>query len=207
VRARLSIVVAVLALIGGVVVLLSQRAPQRTGLNGVPPVVYVYTLQPRQTACQFAVIPPGTRSVGLFTGTYGLPGPPLRVVLAGTGIETLSAGGYKGAETRIAIPEVRRRTRTEVCLTNRGLGPLALAGVIGGAGIPSTLDGRKTIDPLQLIFYGPTSSYWARGPVVASRVGLLSFGGTGGWLFWCLVALMLAVAASAVALIARQVRE
>ena len=206
-RARLSIAVAVLALIGGVIVVLSQRAPQRTGLNGVPPVTYVYTLQAHQTACQFAVVPAGTRSVEFFTGTYNVPGPPLRLLLRGTGIETSAAGGYKAAELRIATPEIRRSTSTHVCLTNRGPGPLALAGSVRGDGIPSTLDGHKTVDPLQLIFYGPTSSYWSRGPVAASRIGLTPAGGTGSWLFWCLVALMLAVAASAIALIAREVRE
>jgi hypothetical protein len=198
--------VAVLALIVGVVVVLSERAPQRTGINAVTPSEYIYTIQTHQTACQFAVIPAGTRGVGFFTGTYSLPGPPLRLELRGAHVDVGVPPGYGGAELRIAIPEVVHRTNANVCLTNLGQGPLALAGTPRGA-LGSTFDGTQVEQPLQLRFYGPTSSWWSRGPVVASRVGLLAFGGTGSWLFWFLVALMLAVAVTAVALIAREVRE
>jgi hypothetical protein len=206
VRARISIAVALLALAAGVIVLLSQRAPQRTGINGVPPGEYVYTIGADQTACQPSVVPAGTRYVAFFTGTYGLPGPPLRLELRGAHVDVRAPGGYPGAQTRVAIPELRQRTPGDVCLTNLGPAPLALAGVPQGYGFTSTVDGHKMTEPLHLVFYGATSSWWARAPVVASRVGLLAFGGTGSWLFWALVALMLAAATAAVTLIARETR-
>ena len=96
-----------------------------------------------QTACQQSVVPAGTRYVGFFTGTYGRPGPPLRLRLRGARVDVRAPGGYEGAKTLVAIPELRHRTRAHVCLTNLGPAPLALAGVPQGFGFTSTVDGRK----------------------------------------------------------------
>ena len=210
VRAYLAIAAGALALAVGLAIVLSERNPQRTGVNAVPPNAFVDSLLAHQTACQATSVPAQTHAIGLSVGVYRAAAPPLLLSLAVSGGKTRTAyvsGGYRGGELRISVPTIKREIAgASLCVENAGSGPVALAGVTTASDV-STLDGQGHMAALQISFYGPTTTGWALAPVLARRVGLLAFGGTGSWLLWVLVAVMIAAAAAAICLIAREGRR
>jgi hypothetical protein len=210
VRASRAIAAGAIALVIGLAIVLSEHQPQRTGVDGVPPNAFVDRLLAHQSACQTSTVPAQTRAVGLYVGVYGAPGPPLTLTLTGGGTvlrRVHARGGYQGGALRIAIPVLERETAdASVCVEDSGSSRVALAGV-STSGPASTLDGRGHATALELSFYGPTTTDWGLAPTVARRVGLLDFGGTGSWLLWTLIAVMTAVAATAIGLIAHEVRQ
>ena len=197
-----------LVVIAGLAIALTASHPERTGVNGVPPALYVESLHPRDVTCQGATLPAGTRAIGLTAGVYGEPGPPLNVLLIGTSIHSSIAApaGYGGGKLRIAIPPVRREAATTICIQNLGRRALALGGVAGGLG-SSTLDGHASTAALQIDYYGAAENAIQLAPTIARRVGLLALDGTGSWVLWALIALMGIAASAAIMLIRHDARS
>jgi hypothetical protein len=208
VRARIAIGAALLALVAGLAIVLSESRPERTGVNGIPPAAYVAALRPGQKICQPSTVAAGTSSVGLTVGTYGVPGPPLQVGFTGPPGSAGSflgraEGGYAAGRLSIPVPPVAREASGLLCIRNAGASRVALAGATA-VGPVSTLDGRPSRAALQLEYLRGTASAFGLGSTVARRVGLLRFG---DGLLWALVALMAATVAATVALALREIRE
>lgn len=204
-RSRLAIGASLLALIAGIAIVLAERHPDRTGVNGIAPNAYVASLRPGQSICQPATVPSGTRTVGLTAGVYGQPGPPLTLTFT-SGSATLqgrAGGGYPSGELSIPLPGVDRRESGLLCLRDAGSRRVALAGIPAVAPV-SRIDGRPSRAALEIEYLRGSASGFGLAGTVAHRVGLLHFG---DWLLWALVALMAATAATAVVLAVRETRE
>ncbi len=110
------------------------------GSNSIAASEFVAVVGPGRVLCQTGEsVPAGTGRLRLTIGTYGKPGPPLRVAVQDGGrqplpVGSLAAGWNEGA---IDIPlggttdRVVRSAR--VCIANRGDGRLAMAGAQRGA--------------------------------------------------------------------------
>lgn len=205
VRTRVAIGASLLALIAGLAIVLSASHPARTGVNGIAPNAYVASLAPHQTFCEPATLPAGTSAVGLTVGTYGRPGPRLALTLSGTAgtVRGVLAEGYRDGAVRVPVGTVARRNGGPLCVKNLGRSAVALAGV-PGVGPVSTIDGIQSSAAVELEYLRGTATGFGLGTTVARRVGLLH---GGDWLLWVLVALMAAVAATAVAMAVRVTRE
>lgn len=193
-----------LAVIAGLAVVLLVPHQERTGVNEIAPNLYVQSLHAREVACQGATLPAGSRTIGLTVGTYGEPGPQLRVSLIGSSARYSFdvPGGYPGGALKVAIHPVKREAPATVCIQNLGRSALALGGVAGGLG-SSTLDGLPSTAALHIDYYGADHDALGLAPIVARRVGLLAFGGTGAWVLWALIVLMGVAGGSAVLLVMR----
>jgi hypothetical protein len=197
-----------LAVIAGLAVVLLVPHQERTGVNEIAPNLYVQSLRTREVACQGATLPAGSRTLGLTVGTYGKPGPQLRVSLIGP-TERYSfnvQGGYPGGALKVAIRPVKREAPATVCIQNLGRSALALGGVAGGLG-SSTLDGHPSTAALHIDYYDAEHNALGLAPIVARRVGLLAFGGAGSWVLWALIVLMAIAGGSAVLLVLRDARS
>jgi hypothetical protein len=196
-----------LAIIAGLAVVLLAPHPERAGVNEIPPDLYVQSLHTAEVACQGATLPAGTRAIGLTVGTYGEPGPQLHVSLIGSTARYSFdvPGGYPGGALRVAIHPVQREAAATVCIQNLGRRALALGGVAGGLG-SSTLDGHPSTAALHIDYYGAEHNALGLAPIVARRVGLLAFGGAGGWVLWVLIVVMGVAGSAAVVLILRDAR-
>jgi hypothetical protein len=205
VRTRVAIGASLLALIAALAIVLSADHPERTGVNGVPPDAYVASLAPRQTFCQPATLPAGTRAVGLTVGGYGQPGPPLALSLsnaAGT-VRGRVAKGYRDGALSVPVATVAHQETGPLCIHNLGDSRVALAGIPAAAPV-STLDGTPSTAAVEVEYLRGTASGFGLGTTVARRVGLLH---SGDWLLWALVALMAAAGATAIAVALRATRE
>ncbi len=206
-RARVAIAASLLVAFAGLAIALTTQRPERTGVNGIPPATYVESLRHGEVACQPATIPAGTTAIGVTVGTYGVPGPPVSVSLPDApGLGGHASGGYAGGELHLPVGPVRREVASSVCIRNEGAGRLALAGARGAPGA-STLDGRGSPAVLQMAYLRGSASAFGLAPLVARRIGLLDFGGTGSWLLWAVVLLMVLASAGAIALIVRELGD
>jgi hypothetical protein len=206
-RPSLLTAAATLLLVTALTVALTESRARRTGVNGVPPSAYVQRLKAGQSSCQATTVPRGTTAIGMYVGLYHQPAQPLEVSLTQAGTapaRTRLPADYTDGEIRAAIPTARATANGIVCVRDLGDRALALAGVRAPQ-VSSTLDGRGQLALLDLSFYAKSTSAFGFAPAVARRVGLLTVGNDGSWLFWLLVGAMIAVAIGAVSLIIREV--
>jgi hypothetical protein len=196
-----------LAVIAGLALVLLASHQERTGVNEIAPNLYVQSLHTRDVACQGATLPAGSRTIGLTVGTYGKPGPQLRVSSIGSTVSDSVEvpGGYPGGNLRVAIHPVQRETAATICIQSLGSSALALGGVVGGLG-SSTLDGKASTAALHIDYYGAEHDALGLAPIVARRVGLLAFGGAGSWVLWALIVLMGLAGSAAIVLVLHDTR-
>jgi hypothetical protein len=194
---------AVLAL---AVVALAQRASLAFTL-GVARAAAVARLGPGEQACQRPVdVPTGAAfdRVALGVGTYGRPGPPLRVtVRAASGGRVLASGALAGGYPDVARRPVARvrldRTvgasqRISVCVENRGRGGIGVYGDADLAARTSTAvkDGRPLRRDLSLVFERAPRSMASEVPSMLDRAALFRFPGLGAWAYVALAVLLVA---------------
>jgi hypothetical protein len=129
--------VAVVAVAG---IALAGWGPLVASTNGVPAGGYALKLAPQDRLCQPATAPPGAASFEVFAGTYGRPGVPLSAEVEVEGRRVANgrvAGGYDEGWIRVPLQpgaQLRRGVpRAEVCVTNVGRSPVAMAGAPAGA--------------------------------------------------------------------------
>ncbi len=117
------------------------------GSNAISPATFVAILEPGGVLCQAGErVPEGTGLLRMTIGTYGAPGPALRVAVQDGDRPVLPVGdlaaGWRqgivdlplGATTTRAVPSAR------VCIANRGTARLAFAGA--ETGTPARVAGK-----------------------------------------------------------------
>jgi hypothetical protein len=191
-----------------ILVLAVVAVAQRTSLAftlGVARAAAVARLGPGERACQEPIdVPSGAAfdRVALAVGTYGRPGPPLRLtVRAASGGGVLAsgaiAGGYPDVPrrpvARVRLDRtVRASRRISVCVENRGPGPVGVYGDADLAARTSTAvkDGRPLRRDLSLVFERAPRSVASEVPAMLDRAALFRIPGLGAWAYVALGVLL-----------------
>jgi hypothetical protein len=141
-------------------------------------------------------------SVSFDYGTFGRPGPPLRMTVEDSATRRVLArgaqpGGYPdnhSTTTRVS-PALGTGGPIDVCVTNAGNARVALYGAPGAESAPSTAyRGRTAIYPLYPVdiavefFDSRGHSTLSQVPAIFRRASILRPSWVGGWTFWVLLA-------------------
>jgi hypothetical protein len=192
------------AVLGLAVVAVAQRTSLAFTL-GVARASAVARLGPGEQACQRPIdVPSGAAfdRVVLAVGTYGRPGPPLRLtVRAANGGGVLASGapaaGYPDVArrpvARVRLDRTVRAAQTiSVCVENRGPARVGVYGDADLAARTSTAvkDGRPLRRDLSLVFERPPRSVASEVPAALERAALFRFPGLGAWAYVALAALL-----------------
>jgi hypothetical protein len=163
--ARIVVAVAVVGVLIALGVGLARAGARSAGTNSINPVAFVAVVPPGGRACQDGeAVPPDAAALAVDAGSYGRPGPPLRVTI-GPGTGGARPGGYP--DGWVAVPLSGRLARSDrfaggvvVCVENRGAARVALAGLplpqsvatVNGRpwSMASTVAGRATVGKADL---------------------------------------------------------
>jgi len=174
-RMRAALAGALVALIVALVVVGARRQPQIASTDRVPNYTFVTEIFAGQSLCQGnEIVPVGTAALRMTIGTYGKPGPPLVIrvtgpVSAATGARTVAIARGKLAEGWlqgvISVPVSRvAQTHAEarVCIANRGLWPVAIAGTTPPAnyGFDDYLNGKPLASEVRIDYMLPGRPSW-----------------------------------------------
>jgi hypothetical protein len=187
---RAVIIGGIVALVVGIVIVLSQSGHELTGTNGAKRDQFVAVLHGGRQVCSGpATVPAGTGRYALEIGTYGRPGPPLRVAV-GRAAGVLNPGWREG---EVVVPLQRALAHPvtgRVCIRTGGARGSRIA-IAGSQGTPSVYFERAH-----------ATSWWSRIGDLPRRLSFL-----GSWSFWLALALSVGAAALAVAVLWRVSRE
>jgi len=190
-----------LALLVGVVIVLSQSAPRRSGSNGIPAEQFALSLPVDQTVCQGGELVPGdTAAVQATLGTFYKPGP--RISLTATvGGRLLTSGGLAQGWTqgpvRIPVRPVHQTTgNVTVCLHNAGPVLIAIGGIAPYAtgNVRVIVGHHAVIVPagLRYDYFRPgTETWWSLLPTLWYRMTLAKGDLVRHWAPWAALALLL----------------
>lgn len=189
--------VAALAVAAGAAAMLLDTAPRLAGPSVVAPAQFVTELHPGSRLCQSGeALYEGTRALELTLGTYGEPGPPVRIRASHDGRAVTQGTLDEGwAEGPIRIPLERPPSTTvagEVCLSNEGRHRIAVAGEPADPSVGLVLDGTPQGARISLrsrLAGEPTLLSLA--DEVAERYGRGNASWLGGWTILLIVALVL----------------
>jgi hypothetical protein len=191
-------------------VMLLGSSPRRSGSDLTPNGAFVAVLGAGQQTCQGGEpLPADTSALQMTIGTYGAPGPPLRVVVTGADGRVLTSGGlpagWRQGVVRIPVAHVATATQgTRVCLQDAealgGTRTIALAGDLPDPGYSMTVAGRTVAGGrLRYDYMRPGSESWlALAPTLVHRFTLAKAGFLRSWSWVLALALVLATAALAV---------
>lgn len=157
---------------------------------GVNPVRLAAKLEPRDRACQAPVrVPRGAAfdRVGIVLGTYGRPGPEVRVdVVEDHGGRRLGTGslpaGYRdlelGDEHLVRVGRVQTDAPLRVCLVNAGDRRVAAIGQVGVASPATfgTLNGTRISNDVAVNLHSGETSLLTRLPDIADRAATFRAG-------------------------------
>ena len=104
---RVVLIGGVALILAGLVYVLSQSGYEQTGSDSVKPETFAVVLPAGGTVCQGPdVVAAKTGRVNMVIGSYGKPGPPLRVVLRQSRVGVVAAGGLAlgWKEGAVSIP-------------------------------------------------------------------------------------------------------
>jgi len=210
---RVVLIGGVALILAGLVSVLSQSGYEQTGSDSVKTETFAVVLPAGGTVCQGPdVVAAKTGRVNMVIGSYGKPGPPLRVVLRQSRVGVVAAGGLAPGwkEGAVSIPlakPLKTIAAPQLCLSNRGASRVALGGVHASTpGSPTRLNGKVVPERLSLIYTEKDKrSGWSRLGDLASRVG--DAHGVGGWVFWAAILLSALAAVGTVVVLARTPRE
>jgi hypothetical protein len=201
----LGVIVVVLA------VLLLHRGQRRSGSDLTPNGAFVAVLGPGQRACQGQeLLPADTAAVRITIGTYGKPGPPLRLTVTGPSGETLTSGGLPAGWRQgvVQIPVAHVSSAMEgarVCLLSDGPQPIALGGALPDPGYRMVVAGRTVEGRLRYDYMRPGRESWLELlPTLAYRSTLAKSGLVRHWAWAAALLLMLFAAALGARTIARE---
>ena len=113
---------------------LAHSGQRRSGSDLTPNGAFVAALGAGQQTCQGGeLLPADTAAVQITIGTYGAPGPGLRLTFTGPHGEALASGGlpagWRQGAVRIPVTHVSSATEgVRVCLANVGPQRIAIAG-------------------------------------------------------------------------------
>ena len=179
--------------------------------NLQPPVAFSVIVPPRRRACQRELVPDGTGAIWLRAGTYGAPGPPLRVVISGSATSSITGRlrrGWLEGDVTVPIPEVRGdRREARLCVTNNGSRRLALAGTNVAAASSARVGGRRSGGRMSLVYLEPSqTTVIATAPELVRRVSVVRDALPGSATLPLAVLLALGVVGGAGMLLAREAR-
>jgi hypothetical protein len=199
--------VALAGLIAVLAVAVGDRRDLALAFDVLPSKVAA-SVAPGQLACESPVVSPRAfAAVGFQLGTYGRPGPPLRLTVRGAGPSgspgarraalaagRLPAGARDGAHVRVSTGRaVAAHRRVAVCVRNLGDHPVALYGGINADTAPTsrlTLAGRAVNSDLELTLYRPHAhSALSQLQTMLDRASLWHPGWVAPWVLWLFLAL------------------
>jgi hypothetical protein len=203
----LGLLVALLVLTG------ARRSQHVLRSNLTPPAGFTTVVPGGARLCQSReLVPDGAGAVKLRIGTYGVPGPALRMSVRSPRRQSAVGGlkaGWREGDVAVPISEVMSdHERAEVCLTNKGRERIALAGTVRDPSIAARLDGHPVMSRVWLEYLeSRPRSDWALAPAVVRRAAAVRDALPGSFTLplWCLLAL--GTAGAATALVMRELRS
>jgi hypothetical protein len=196
------------------VVLLAHSAPRRSGTDLTPNGAFVAFLHAGQQACQGQeLLPADTSAVRMTIGTYGRPGPPVRVAWSQQGGRPIALGelgsGWQQGVVTIPVRHVSQPSDgLRVCLTNGGPQVIALAGTKPDSGYSVDVAGGTIAGRLRFDYLRPGRESWFELlPTLVYRSTIGKAGLVRHWAWAGAVVLMLLAAALAIATITREARQ
>jgi hypothetical protein len=181
------------------VAVLLQRDQRRSGTDLTPNGAFVAALGAGQQTCQNQeLLPADTSAVRMTIGSYGRPGPPVKVAFTGPRGQTLSAGtlpaGWREGVVQIPVSHVSKATDgVQVCLRDGGHEPIAIAGAVPDPGYQMQV-GSKTVEGrLRYDYMRPGRESWLELiPTIVHRSTLAKSGLVRHWAWVGALLLMLA---------------
>jgi hypothetical protein len=187
---RVVLIGGVVALLAGIVLVLSQSGYELTGTNGAKRDQFAAVLHGGQRACQPGTqVPKGTGRFELEIGTYDRPGPPL-VVSVGRLVARLNAGWKQGGVALPFSPTLAQPMTGTMCIRNAAPRGQKIA-VAGTQGVFSVYFERPN-----------ATTWWSR---IGRLPGRMSF--LGSWAFWLALALTAGAVALALVVMLRASRD
>jgi hypothetical protein len=210
----LTLVGALAAVLGALVLALSDRDIHLAGTNNVFDRFPVAELQPGDELCEQSETVPGDAAAVRFSVAPDQPalGGPLSVRIR-DGKQVVSrgkrAGGWNGESVEVPIAAVPRTlTGSQVCVSNGGEAALTLRGYgVEPARLGFTLRGEQTDKQIRLTYLrAEPESWWSLAGVVAHRFGLGRGELFGGWIVFAWLAGLLGMGVAVVRLVLREAR-
>ena len=160
--------------------------------------VALVELPPGQELCVAGVtIPDQAEQLRFQVGTFGRPGPALRVRLRGAGYREdlrVPPGFADSATLAVAMRGPGATTLGRVCLDHAGRAPVALAATAEErtrSRPAGTIDGQPVGPDVVLAFYeSGRASALSRAPAIVARMGAFRPSFVGAWLLWPLLGLV-----------------
>lgn len=191
----------------------ARQERHQVGSNLVRPITFIATVPGGKRVCQPVTVPKGTGGVGLRVGTYGKPGPELRLVIdrAGAGASAVRgtlAAGWRQGDIVVPIKETRTaRREARLCIRNAGEALLAFAGGPGTGG-GAVVGRRNTGGQVRVEYVEPRPrSWWSAAPAMARRLGVVRDAVPGQAALWLSAMLALVVSGGALGLAVREGRR
>jgi hypothetical protein len=192
------------------VYVLGHTAQRRSGTDLTPNGAFVATLAAGQQTCQGQeLLPADTSALRATIGTYGKPGPALRVRMTGPRGEPLSTGalrpGWREGIVQIEITHVARaHEQVQLCLRNLGPGAIAIAGALPDPGWVMKVAGHPVEGRLRYDYMRPGNESWFQLlPTIVYRSTLAKGGIVRHWAWAAALVAMLLALALAFRLVAR----
>lgn len=174
---RLVLIGGLLALVLALAVAGTRPSPATLGSNGIRPSQFIAVVPADRTLCQSPdLLLRTTGSLKLTIGTYGRPGPQLRVALRDDGGTVLARGGrragWQEGPVSIALDRaIRRDIGARLCVTNRGTGDIAVAGAVTGPKQAARIGRRVTQGRVSAVYVsGRRRSYLGRVDAIAGAM-------------------------------------
>ncbi len=190
--------VGLIALAVILLVVLGQKAQRRSGTDLTPNGAFVAALAPGEQTCQGdELLPGGTSAARATIGTYGKPGPRLKLTFTRPGGALLSSGrlaaGWREGVVQIPLTHVSTAVAgARACLRDLGPGSIAVAGTLPDPGFVMQVGARQLEGRLRYDYMRPGRESWLQLlPTIVYRSTLAKGGLVRHWAWIGAVVLML----------------
>ena len=198
--------------VAALAIVVTHGSRHALGSNFVPPQAHDAEVPAGGRVCQPGeLVPAGAGALRARIGTYGPPGPRLRLSITGPRGRVVARGGlaagWSQGDVTIPFERVGALEGAEVCLRNAGPGRIAVAGgrTLGAAAV---VDGQPAPGGITLSYLEPRARSWLGfAPEIAERADRLRDAPPGPLTLPLYIALAVAVLAGAVALVLREARR
>ncbi len=219
-RTRAAIAGGLLALVVAVLAVAAEQQVQLASTDRVSTEEFVTELVPGGRLCQAnEIVPAGAAALRMTIGTYGKPGPPLRIAITaatvGSASKSISSASIpEGWRQGVVVLPVSRVSQTygdaTVCISDAGRWPVAVAGATPPAeyGLLDYVDGKRVLSEVRIDYLLPGKPSWFS---MLSRIAYRMTLGKGtyvGWMGWLApLLLMLALVGVLVRVLLREERD
>lgn len=215
--ARWVAVIGLGAVIVALAVAMLRQEPRLSGTDLTPNEAFILRLSEGQEVCQSQeLLPADTAALAATIGTYGKPGPALRLTVTGPHGTLLTEGslaeGWRQGDVRIPVRRVTGTTNgARVCLREgghmKGARAIAIAGQRPDPGFTMQVDGHDVEGArLRYEYFRPGRESWYQLlPAIVHRFSLGKAGFVRHWEWWAALVLLIATAGLAIATAIRYV--